>query len=63
MQNNKACGPDGLPTENWRIVDKIDPMLICENERCPRKMHTGVWRTIIVTLLQSWKGQIATTID
>ena len=24
MQNNKACGPDGVPTESLRIVDKID---------------------------------------
>ena len=28
MQNNKACGPDGIPTESLRLVDKIDPMLI-----------------------------------
>ena len=27
MQNNKACGPDGVPTESLRLVDKIDPML------------------------------------
>ena len=26
MQNNKACGPDGVPTESLRLVDKIDPM-------------------------------------
>ena len=24
MQNNKACGPDGVPTESLRLVDKID---------------------------------------
>ena len=28
MQNNKACGPDGVPTESVRLVDMIDPMLI-----------------------------------
>ena len=30
MQNHKACGPDGVPTESLRLVEKIDPMLICD---------------------------------
>ena len=30
MQNNKACCPDGVPTESLRLVYKIDPMLICD---------------------------------
>ena len=30
MQNNKACGPDGVPIESLRLADKIDQMLICD---------------------------------
>ena len=30
MQNNKACGRHGAPTEILRLVDKIDPMLNCD---------------------------------
>ena len=30
MQNNKACGPDEVPIESLRMVDMIDPMLICD---------------------------------
>ena len=41
MQNNKACGPDGVPTESLRLVDKIDPMLICDQMNAARKRHTN----------------------
>ena len=53
MQNNKACGPDGVPTESLRLVDKIDPMLICDqmNDALEKGIPT-VWRTSILTPLQ-----------
>ena len=42
MQNNKACGPDGVPTERLRLVDKIDPMLICDQMNdALEKRHTN----------------------
>ena len=47
MQNNKACGPDGVPTESLRLVDKIDPILICDQmndaleKAYQQKQHTG----------------------
>ena len=49
MQNNKACGPDGVPTESVRLVDKIDPMLICDqmNPALEKGIPT-VWRTSIL---------------
>ena len=52
MQNNKACGPDGVPTESLRLVDKIDPMLICDqmNDALVKGIPT-VWRTSILTPL------------
>ena len=49
MQNNKACGPDGVPTESLRLVDKIDPMLICDQMNAAlEKGIPTVWRTIIL---------------
>ena len=46
MQNNKACGPDGLPTESLRLVDKIEPMLICDQMNAAlEKGIPTVWRT------------------
>ena len=42
MQNNKACGPDGVPTESLRLVYKIDPMLICDQMNdALEKRHTN----------------------
>ena len=45
MQNNKACGPDGVPTESLRLVDKVDPLLICDqmNAALGKGIPT-VWR-------------------
>ena len=52
MQNNKACGPDGVPTESLRLVDKIDPMLICDQMSAAlEKDIPAVWRTNILTPL------------
>ena len=49
MQNNKACGPDGVPTESLRLVDKIDPMLICDQMNAAlEKGIPTVWRTKIL---------------
>ena len=47
-----ACGPDGVPIESLRLVDKIDPMLICDqmNDALEKGMPT-VWRTSILTPL------------
>ena len=41
MQNNKACGPDGVPTESLRLIDKIYPMLICDKLNAALKRHTS----------------------
>ena len=30
MKNNKSCGPDGIPTETLRIVDKLSPDTLCQ---------------------------------
>ena len=50
IQNNKACGPDGVPTESLRLVDKIDPMQICDQMNAAlEKCIPTVWRTIILT--------------
>ena len=56
MQNNKACGPDGIPTESLRCVDKIDPMLNCDqiNAALEKGIPT-VWRTSILTPLNKGK--------
>ena len=52
MQNNKACGPDGVPTESLRLVDKIDPILICDQMNAAlEKGIPTVWRTSILTPL------------
>ena len=59
MQNNKACDPDGVPTESLRLVDKIDPMLICDqmNDALEKGIPT-VWRTTILTPLYKRKGNV-----
>ena len=59
MQNNKACGPDGVPTESLRLVDKIDPMLIYDqmNDALEKGIPT-VWRTSILTPLYKGKGNV-----
>ena len=50
MQNNKACGPDGVPTESLRLVDKIDSMLICDQMNAAlEKGIPTVWRSSILT--------------
>ena len=50
MQNSKECGPDGVPTESLRLVDKIDPMLICDQVNAAlEKGIPAVWRTSILT--------------
>ena len=36
MQNNKACGPDGVPTESLR-----PNAYLWSDERCIRKRHTN----------------------
>ena len=50
MKNNKACGPDGSPTERLRLVDKIDPMLIGDKMNAAlEKGIPTVWMTSILT--------------
>ena len=59
MQNNKACGPDGVLTESLRFVDKIDPMLICDQMNAAlEKGIPTVWRTSILTPLYKRKGNV-----
>ena len=59
MQNNKACGPDGVPTESLRLVDKIDPMLICDQMNAAlEKGIPTVWRTSILTPLFRGRGNV-----
>ena len=59
MQNNKACGSDGVPTESLRLVDKIDPMLICDQMKAAlEKGIPTVWRTSILTPLYKGKGNV-----
>ena len=59
MPNNKACGPDGVPTESLRLVDKIDPMLICDQMNAAlEKGIPTVWRTSILTPLYKGKGNV-----
>ena len=59
MQNNNARGPDGVPTESLRLVDKIDPMLICDqiNAALEKGIPT-VWRTSMLTHLYKGKGNM-----
>ena len=59
MQNNKACGPDVVPTESLRLVDTIDPMLICDQMNAAfEKGIPTVWRTSILTSLYKGKGNV-----
>ena len=59
MRNNKVCGPDGVPTESLRLVDKIDPMLICDQMNAAlEKGIPTVWRTSILTPLYKGKGNV-----
>ena len=59
MKNNKACGPDGVPTESLRLVDKIDPMLICDQMNAAlEKGIPTVWRTSILTPLYKGRGNV-----
>ena len=59
-QNNKACGPDGVPTESLRLVDKIEPILICDQLNAAlEKVIQTVWRTSILTPLYKGKGNVA----
>ena len=44
MQNNKACGPDGVPTESLRLADKIGPMLICDQQSGERVFLTPLYK-------------------
>ena len=61
MQNNKACGPDGVPTESLRLVDKIDLMLICDQMNAAlEKGIPTVWRTSILTPLYKGRGNVTT---
>ena len=59
MQNNKACGPDGVPTESLRLVDKVDPLLICDqmNAALGKGIPT-VWRTRMLTPLYKGNGNV-----
>ena len=60
MQNNKACGGDGVgPTESLRLVDNIDHMLICDQMNAAlEKGIPTVWRTIILTPLYKGMGNV-----
>ena len=59
MKNYKACGPDGVPTESLRLVDKIDPILICDQMNAAlEKGIPTVWRTIVLTPLYKGKGNV-----
>ena len=59
MQNNKACGPDRVPTESLRLVDNIDPMVICDKMNTAlEKGIQAVWRTSILTPLYKGKGNV-----
>ena len=59
MQNNKACGPDGVPTESLRLVDKIDPLLICDQMNAAlEKGIPTVWRTSILTPVYKGRGEV-----
>ena len=59
MQNKKARGPDGVPTESLRLVDKIDPMMICDQMNAAlEKGIPTVWRTSILTPLYKGKGNV-----
>ena len=52
MQNDKACGPDGVPTERVRLVDKIDTMLMCDQiNGALEKGIPAIWRKSILTPL------------
>ena len=58
MQNNKACGPDGAPTERLRLVYKIDPMLIGDKMNAAlEKGIPTVWMSIL-TPLYTGKGNV-----
>ena len=59
MQNNEAFGPDGVSTESLRLVDKIDPMLICDQMNAAIENGIpAVWRTSILTTLDKGKGNV-----
>ena len=59
MQNNKARGPDGVQTESLRLVDKIDPMLICDQINAALEKGTPtVWRTGMLTPLYKGNGNM-----
>ena len=59
MQNSKACGPDGVPSESVRLVDQIDPILICDQMNAAlEKDIPAVWRTSILTPLYKGKGNV-----
>ena len=56
MQNSKASGPDGVPTESLRLADKIDPTLICDQINAAlEKVIPAIWRTSILTPLHRGK--------
>ena len=59
MKNNKACDPDRVPTESLRLVDKIDPMLICDQMKAAlEKGLPTVWRRSILTPLYKGRGNV-----
>ena len=59
MQNNKACGPDGVPTESLRLVYKIDPIQIRDQMNAAlEKGIPTVRRTSILTPLYKRKGNV-----
>ena len=64
IQNNKAFGVDGVPTESLRLVDNIDPMLICDQMNAA--LEKGIptfWRTIILTPLYKGMGNVTECIN
>ena len=50
---------DGVPTESIRLVDKIDPMLICDQMNAVlEKGIPAVWRTSMLTPLYKRNGNV-----
>ena len=59
MQNNNACGPDGVPTESLKLVDKIDPIPMCDQKNAAlEKGIPTVWMTSILSHLYNGKGNV-----
>ena len=59
MQNAKSMWSSGVPTEGLRLVDKIDPMLICDQMNAAlEKSIPTVWRTSMLTPLYKGKSNV-----